>query len=460
MAQFIGKKAQSKIIDGSALPTWLTFNPETRTWSGTPVNENVGKLNLKLTATDKNGEAAPNTFDLEVVNVNDTPLDINLSKSSINENSSNGTIIGNLSTLDPDLGDTHSYTLINNADGRFTLDGNKLLVAQGNRLDFETNKNHLIEVKATDKGGLSLTKNLTISLNDLNEPPVLTDDSVTANSSSAKVIANSYLFSNDRDPENQPLSLIGVSNVNGGTVSRQQDTVSFTPATNFNGTAYFKYTASDGVNSSTATVKVEVGVTQNGSNKDDKWTGTKGDDIYQGLNGNDILSGEAGDDAISGDNGNDTLTGGNGNDTLSGNNGNDELSGEAGDDVLVGDNGNDTLIGGLGNDTLNGGKGNDLLVFNSFNQGVDTITDFSVKEDSLVFSAAGFGGNLVAGKVTSQMFILGTAATSSSHRFIYNVGNGDLFYDSDGVGGNEQEKIARLGSGSMYQTIALSIKLV
>jgi hypothetical protein len=64
-----------------------------------------------------------------------------ISNSSINENSSNGTIIGNLSTLDPDVGDTDSYTLINNADGRFTLDRNKLLVAASNRLDFETNKN-------------------------------------------------------------------------------------------------------------------------------------------------------------------------------------------------------------------------------------------------------------------------------------------------------------------------------
>jgi Bacterial Ig domain len=100
----------------------------------------------------------------------------------------------------------------------------------------------LIEVKATDRAGLSLTKNLTINLNDLNEAPVLTDDSVTANSSSAKVIVHSYLLSNDRDPENQPLNLISVSNINGATVSRQQDTVSFTPATNFNGTAYFQYT--------------------------------------------------------------------------------------------------------------------------------------------------------------------------------------------------------------------------
>lgn len=42
---------------------------------------------------------------------------------------------------------------------------------------------------------------------------------------------------------------------------------------------------------------------------------------------------------------------------------------------------------------------------------------------------------------------MGTAASSSSHRFIYDAGSGDLFYDSDGIGVNEQIKIAHLASG-------------
>ena len=67
---------------------------------------------------------------------NDTPLDINLSNLYIDENSSNGTIIGSLSTLDSDLGDSFSYTLLNNADGRFILNNNNLQVAAGNLLDF------------------------------------------------------------------------------------------------------------------------------------------------------------------------------------------------------------------------------------------------------------------------------------------------------------------------------------
>jgi Ca2+-binding RTX toxin-like protein len=383
----------ASLVNGNALPSWLTFNAKTRTLSGIPVNENVGNLSLRVTATDKVGESVNSNFNLRTVNVNDAPLDINLSNSSINENSKTGKVIGNLSTLDPDVGDTHTYSLINDADGRFILDGKKLLVAANNRLDFETNRNHLIEVQATDKAGLSITKNLTINVNDVNERPILVSDSLTANNSNVKVIANSYLLSNDPDPESQPLNLMSVSNVKGGTVTSEQDTVIFTPTSNFRGAAYFKYTASDGVNNSTATVRVEVGVTQKGTNGNNTWIGTKGDDVYQGLNGND------------------------------------------------------TLTGGLGNDTLSGGTGNDVFVFESPNQGIDTITDFSVQDDILVFSATGFGGNLVVGQVSNNMLSLGTAATSTEHRFIYDAGSGDLFYDSDGIGENEQIRIARLGSG-------------
>ncbi|MBE9168127.1 tandem-95 repeat protein [Pleurocapsales cyanobacterium LEGE 06147] len=435
------------LSDGSALPSWLTFNPETRTFSGTPVNEHVGQIAIEITATDNDGEVAQDIFEIEVINVNDIPLDIELSNISLDENSSNGTIIGILSTLDPDAGDTHSYTLLNNADGRFVLDGNKLLVASGNLLDFEANSTYLIEVQTTDAEGLSITKNFTISLNDINEAPVLINDSLTANSSSAKVIAISYLLSNDSDPEGTPLSLIAVGNATNSNVTLDNGNVIFTPDTGFDGTASFEYTVSDGVLSETATVTVEVGVTQNGTNKNNTFDGTLGDDLYHGLNGNDTVRGDAGDDRLFGDNGNDTLNGGLGNDTLFGNNGEDQLFGDAGDDWLFGDNGNDTLIGGTGNDTLTGGRGADRFIFNSPHEGVDTITDFSVNNDTLVFSAAGFGGDLVPGRVSSPMFNLGVAATTEFHRFIYDAGSGDLFYDSDGTGDNEQVRIARLGSG-------------
>jgi Ca2+-binding RTX toxin-like protein len=44
--------------DGSPLPGWLTFDAATRTFSGTPLNGDVGAVEIRLTATDASGAAA------------------------------------------------------------------------------------------------------------------------------------------------------------------------------------------------------------------------------------------------------------------------------------------------------------------------------------------------------------------------------------------------------------------
>ena len=43
---------------GAALPAWLSFDPETRTFSGTPLQADVGAIDVKVTATDGGGLAA------------------------------------------------------------------------------------------------------------------------------------------------------------------------------------------------------------------------------------------------------------------------------------------------------------------------------------------------------------------------------------------------------------------
>ncbi len=60
--------------NGNALPNWLTFNPTTRTFSGTPTNDNVGDLNVKAIATDKAGATVSDIFVITVENVNDAPI--------------------------------------------------------------------------------------------------------------------------------------------------------------------------------------------------------------------------------------------------------------------------------------------------------------------------------------------------------------------------------------------------
>ncbi|MBU7583365.1 MAG: S8 family serine peptidase [Nostoc sp. TH1S01] len=136
------------------------------------------------------------------------------------------------------------------------------------------------------------------------------------------------------------------------------------------------------------------------------------------------------------------------NNTIRGNSGNNTLNGGTGNDILNGNAGADTLIGGSGNDTLTGGVGRDNFTFYSQNEGIDTITDFNVFNDTIIVSAAGFGGGLVAGAaIAASQFIIGTAATTASQRFIYDQSNGALFFDQDGIGAIAQVQFATLNSG-------------
>jgi hypothetical protein len=61
------------LSDGSALPSWLSFDANTQTFSGTPSYEDAGVLSLKVMATDPAGESAEQVFSVDVVDVNDAP---------------------------------------------------------------------------------------------------------------------------------------------------------------------------------------------------------------------------------------------------------------------------------------------------------------------------------------------------------------------------------------------------
>ena len=119
--------------------------------------------------------------------------------------------------------------------------------------------------------------------------------------------------------------------------------------------------------------------------------------------------------------------------------------GTSGQDVILGTNLRDILSGGLGNDILTGGSGGDSFSFNALNEGIDTITDFSVGNDDLFVKGSSFGGGLVSGDIiTAAQFVIGTAATNTSQRFIYNSTNGALSFDVDGSGATVASQFAIL----------------
>ena len=102
---------------------------------------------------------------------NSAPTNISLNASTVNENSPGGTVVGTLTATDPDAGNTHAFTLTDNAGGRFQVAGNQLQVAAGASLDYETATSHSVTVRATDQGGLSFSKSFTISVTGVNEAP-------------------------------------------------------------------------------------------------------------------------------------------------------------------------------------------------------------------------------------------------------------------------------------------------
>lgn len=119
--------------------------------------------------------------------------------------------------------------------------------------------------------------------------------------------------------------------------------------------------------------------------------------------------------------------------------------GTNGNDVILGTDRADYLTGENGNDTLTGGAGGDIFTFSSPNQGRDSITDFTPNQDSILVSSSGFGGNLVYGdSLKSNQFLIGTTATTSNHRFIYNSATGALLFDRDGTGSVAAIQIATL----------------
>ncbi|GFE68344.1 S-layer family protein [Chroococcus sp. FPU101] len=119
-----------------------------------------------------------------------------------------------------------------------------------------------------------------------------------------------------------------------------------------------------------------------------------------------------------------------------------------GNDVILGRSKNDVIISGLGNDLLTGGANADLFTFSNPNQGIDRITDFTPDDDLIVVSASGFAGGLTATDVLrSNQFIIGTSATASTHRFIYNSGTGALLFDRDGTGTTAAIQFATLSVG-------------
>jgi hypothetical protein len=114
---------------------------------------------------------ADNNYNFSFVNgtltvnaVSNPPTDIAISNSNIDEQLPAGTVVGTLSTIDPDVGETFTYSFCGGADdASFTIDGNSLKSAAV--FNWIAKRTHNICIRSTDSTALSTTKEFVISVN-------------------------------------------------------------------------------------------------------------------------------------------------------------------------------------------------------------------------------------------------------------------------------------------------------
>ncbi|KAJ8308291.1 hypothetical protein KUTeg_013165 [Tegillarca granosa] len=132
---------------------------------------------LSVTVTDKYGASKTQTVTVIVKDENDDPQNILLNGKSVDvlevdENIEN-VKIADLSTDDPDVGQTFTYNIKSGDEGIFEIQGNELKVKSGVEIDYEKKNKYILLLEVTDSGTppKTLEKTVTINVQNINEAP-------------------------------------------------------------------------------------------------------------------------------------------------------------------------------------------------------------------------------------------------------------------------------------------------
>jgi VCBS repeat-containing protein len=156
---------------GSTDNASFTINGD-RLLLNTAVNYEVkNAYSVRIRTTDPGGLSYEEAFTISINNVNEAPTGINLSNNQINENSTIGTQVGTLASVDVDNTTGFTYSLVSGTgstdNASFTISGDKLLLAVSP--DYETKNSYSVRVKTTDSGGLSYQEAFTIQVKNAND---------------------------------------------------------------------------------------------------------------------------------------------------------------------------------------------------------------------------------------------------------------------------------------------------
>lgn len=402
---------------GSALPSWLSFDPATRILSGTPTAANLGQVQLSLLGTDSYGRSVSTTVNLTVNPPNRAPvLSTALPDQTANEGAPFSYTVPTSAFTDPDSGDalTFSATLVNGSVLPAWLAFNATTRVFSGTPPTGSSGMVSVRVTARDTSNLAVSDEFNIAINVANITRTGTSSAETLSGAGGNDTLNG---AGGNDTLN---GLAGNDWLDGGTGNDSMvgglgddiyvvDSSSDKVVENVNeGTDLIRSSVALSLNTS-ALANVEnltlTGTAANatGNALNNVLTGNSSANTLDGGTGADTLAGLGGNDSYTVDSALDvilenasegtdlvsssvsysiagfanvenlTLTGsvaiqatGNGlANTLNGNTLANLLEGGAGNDTLNGGTGNDTLDGGTGNDSLIGGAGNDTYIIDS-----------------------------------------------------------------------------------------------
>lgn len=198
----------ASLTDESALPDWLSFDPASHTFSGTPLQANVGTISIRVTADDGLEGIVSDDFDITVNNVNDAPV--------VNQSISTKTALTDL---------TFSFEVPTNTfededEDVLTLtaglsDGSALpdwLSFDGSTKTFDGTPtvsdvaNHTVRVTATDPSTSSVYTDFTLKVTLDNDPPVVAAPVPDLEASEDQPFQYSFAANTFTDPDDDLLT--------------------------------------------------------------------------------------------------------------------------------------------------------------------------------------------------------------------------------------------------------------
>ena len=404
---------------GAPLPAWLSFAPATGLFSGTPDNAAVGKITVRVFATDGAGASIFDEFQIDVANINDAPtVALPLIDRSVVAGTSLSVDLPPDALIDIDKGDliSLSATLANGA----ALPAWMVFDAVKESFSFNPGLPEVgqwtVRVTATDLEGATGSDDFVLTVT---EPVGLTQIGNGSGNLMTGTIARDSL---NGGGGNDTLYGLDANDVlTGGTGNDLMDGgqgsdiyVIAAPSHHVvgeiadSGTSGVDEIRFSATNQATLTlyaadIGIEKVVIGTGIADTAVVTAINTAHLNAALMPNGVtLQGNAGTNSLTGTAFADVILGGAGNDTLLGNDGSDSLFGEAGSNTLSGGAGDDVLVVASAGNILSGGAGADRFELAAGVSAIgNTLTDFSAG-DTLRFSGLQPVVQLNAGVAVSQ----------------------------------------------------------